>query len=320
MTLGVAVIGLGQIGLTSDLTLDPDDYVFSHSRAFHLHDAYELVAGVDKDENRRLEFERAYCTPSLDVVDGRLRALAPDVVVIAVPTHMHIQVLKDVLSNCNPRVVLCEKPLAYDLTEAREIVSMCERASCDLYVNYVRRADLAVQEIRRRIDDGDILTPVKGIAWYSKGLFNNGSHFIDLLRVWLGEIQSFQIVQKGRILNEDPEPDVLIDFAKGQVYFMAAKEENFSHYTIELVSPNGRLHYDRGGTCVTWQAAVVSNIEAGYTKLDANKQEIKTGMDRIQWHVAEQMINVLRGKPTTLCTGHNALSTMENLSEVRSAL
>ena len=32
--------------------------------------------------------------------------------------------------------------------------------------------------------------PIKGVCWYSKGLLNNGSHFINLLEFWLGDYVS----------------------------------------------------------------------------------------------------------------------------------
>lgn len=320
MTLKVVVIGLGQIGMTSDLDLGPAEHIYSHTRAFDEHPSFELVGGIDGDAQRRAQFERVYGKPAFEKIDSEIGALHPDVVAIAVPTSLHASVLRQVLLFCRPRAILCEKPLSYDLEEAREIVSLCKQFNCQLYVNYIRRSDLAVSEIKSRIERGDIEVPVKGIAWYSKGLFNNGSHFFDLLQYWLGDMRSFQVVQQGRTWSGDPEPDVLVHFEHGQIHFLAAKEENFSYYAIELVSASGRLRYDHGGEHVLLQQAVKSEISAGYTVLESGGRILQNGLSRIQWHVSEQLSIALSGASAAICTGDEALRTIEHLTSIKNAL
>src|SRR2546428_243397 len=78
---------------------------------------------------------------------------------------------------------------------------------------------------------GEIALPVKGVVWYSKGLFNNGSHFINLLQDWLGDVREVRVIESGRWWGGlDPEPDLLVSFAHGSVCVLAAREEHFSHY------------------------------------------------------------------------------------------
>ena len=93
----------------------------------------------------------------------------------------HSLTLKEVLAHSTPKLILCEKPLAYDLDEAGEMVEACESAGVKLFVNYMRRADPGAIEIKARIESGQIATPIKGVAWYSKGFLHNGSHFFNLL-------------------------------------------------------------------------------------------------------------------------------------------
>lgn len=320
MTLGSVVIGLGQIGMLSDLTFDPRHHVYTHARAFNEHPAFDLLAGVDEDAQRRKEFQEIYRRPAYDNVGDALKAHCPDTVAIAAPTPAHATVLREVLQTCRPRAILCEKPLSYDIIEAREMVALCEQAGSQLFINYVRRADPAVREIKRRLDSGQIATPLKGVVWYSKGLFNNGSHFFDLLQHWLGEMQSFQVVQRGRNWGEDPEPDLAVAFANGRIHFLAAREEDFSHYTVEMVSPSGRLRYDLGGERVLWQPAVASVSSPGYTVLDPVEQGIPNELSRIQWHVADQLAAAMHGRPAAICTGDEALRAIEHLTSIKNAL
>ena len=43
MTIGVLIIGLGQIGMASDLKLDDRQHVYTHARAFAKHPAFTLL-------------------------------------------------------------------------------------------------------------------------------------------------------------------------------------------------------------------------------------------------------------------------------------
>jgi predicted dehydrogenase len=320
MTLGVVVVGLGQIGMASDLALDPEVYVYTHARAFHQHPAFELLAGVDGSAQRRAEFTKAYGRPVYATVSEALREIDPAVVAIAVPTEAHAAVLQEVLALRKPSAIICEKPLSYNRDESVSIVASCAQAGSQLFVNYIRRADPAVREIKTRLDFGQIATPLKGVAWYSKGLFNNGSHFVDLLQYWLGELLSFKLVQKGRCWGADPEPDFLASFAGGQIHFLAAREEDYSHYTVEIISPSGRLRYDLGGSRVLWQPTVPSITSPGYTVLDPTEVEIPSDLEKIQLHVTNELAAALEGRPAAICTGTQALQTIEHLTRIKNAL
>lgn len=320
MSLRAIVIGLGQIGMGYDLKLPADSHVYTHARALSLHPAFELIAGVEGDAGRRAEFADAFKAEAYATIADVPADANPEIITIAVPTVAHASVVAEVLSRWKPKAILCEKPLAYSLDEARRIVDLCQQSGCQLYVNYMRLSDPGVLEIKRRLDAEEIRTPAKGVVWYSKGLFNNGSHFFGLLEYWLGDMLGFDVVAKGRVVGDDCEPDFVARFEKGTVHFLAAREEDFSHYTIELVSPSGRLRYEQGGERIVWQTAASSTSSAGYTVLQAEEQLIANDLGRYQWHVLEQMNRSLNKEAASICTGKSALRTLEHLTEIRNAL
>lgn len=307
MSWAAAIVGLGQIGLQSDLGLDEATHVYSHARAFASHPAFTLVAGVDCVVANRDMLEEHYSVPAFEQV-ADLAQLSPDVIAIAVPTTAHDAVLEQVLTHCRPRAILCEKPLSYELAASRNMVEVCQAAGVVLYVNYVRRADPAVTEVRQRLQDGSIAGPVKGVCWYSKGVHHNASHFVDLLQYWLGPVSGQQLLQPGRRLAQDGEPDFLLRFAGGEVVFLAAREEDFSHYTVELVARNGRLRYDLGGEKVWWQDAISAPNAPGYVVLDPQPAVLRSDLPRIQWHVATQLARALDGESSSLCSADQALA------------
>ena len=299
-----------------DLEHDPEIFVLTHARAFSMHPSFNLVGGVDVSSDRRTVFTDKYRKPSFEELGTALEALCPDVVVIAAPTNMHAQLVSATLDCQQVKAILCEKPLAHNVKEANGLVEACDMAGIALFVNYMRRVDAGVLEVKQMLRDGRISSPVKGVSWYSKGFFHNGSHFFNLLQYWLGSYQSTNIIQSGRIWDEhDPEPDVFVRFEKGDIVFLSAWEEAFSHYTIELLSPSGRLRYDQGGAEIIWRAIRSDPQMAGYRILSSG-ESIENNMDRIQWHVVDHLARFFNGESDALCTGKEAFETLRSMHHI----
>ena len=188
-------------------------------------------------------------------------------------------------------------------------------------MNFFRQAEPGVEEIRARLADGRIGSPLKGVVWYSKGMFNSGVHFLGLLQDLLGEVTAVNVINPGRLWRgSDPEPDVEIAFAAGQVVFLTAREENFFHNTVELVAPNGRLRYELGGALIFWQGVEENAWFEGYTQLSQSTETIPADFDRIQWHVTEQLAVALEGRAAQLCTGVEALQIQKTLDIIKEQL
>jgi predicted dehydrogenase len=310
------VIGLGQIGMGYDLKLDPDFHCSTLARAFSMHPDFELTGGVDSEFSRRKLFEAEYSRPSFSCIDIAIAETKPNIIVISVPTKSHFKVFLDVLKLSTPQVILCEKPLSYELNEAEEMIRIASDSGVILLTNYMRRCDPGVIQVRNRIVSKKITGPIKGVCWYSKGIFNNGSHFLNLLQYWMGEVQSFKVIKKGRVIaDNDPEPDVMVQFELGEVIFMAAQEENFSHYTVELIAQNGRLRYENG--IIKWQKTIPDYSHDGYIILSSKAETLKSDQLRLQWHVADQISSLLSNEDTSICSGEQGLSTLQILSQIR---
>lgn len=321
MTHRVLLIGLGSIGMGYDLDNPDPNCIYSHAKAFDIHDSFELVGGVDPNPTACMRFQDNYGTWAGTSLQSGLEAANPDVVIIASPTDYHSSILETTLKYSDPKAVLCEKPLSYSLAESQAMVANASHAGCSLYVNYLRRVEPGVNEIKRRIDCQKISSPLKGVLWYSKGLLHNGSHFSNLLEYWLGPVEDFKLLNSGRSLGKDDcEPDVLVSFHHGEVTFLAVRHEDFSHHEINLVGPNGCLRYEHGGSKILWQPVSQDPNFPDYTVLSQSGEIIFTDVSRLQWHVADQLSACLRGESSSLCTGAEAIRTLEALTEIRSSL
>lgn len=317
MSYSVVLIGLGSIGMGYDFSLPVHSHVYTHARAFSSHPGFALLGASDPDGEACKKFTAQYGLSAFIDVEALLEPQGADVVVIASPTRTHLENIRKTLALSKPRLILCEKPLAYEAEEALEIVRLCEEAGIALYVNYFRRADPALLEVKARLEDGRIAKPAKAIVWYSKGLMHNGSHFIDLLSFWLGQARGWQIISSGADRGaDDAEPDLQIVFEGGAAIFCAAREEDFSHYTVELLAPNGRLRYEESGK-VLWQEAAAHPQLENYRRLASQPEDIPHDLNRYQYNVAEEVKKALDGAANSLCSGASGAA---HVSLIRSIL
>jgi predicted dehydrogenase len=133
------VIGLGMIGR-------------HHARLLQSSDRVQFVGAVDPGGDRY----RAVHQPEL--VFGSVAELLArgtiDFAVVSVPTDLHLSVAQELAAAGVS--MLIEKPLAATADDARRIVAVCAGAGIQVAVGHVERFNPALQELRRRLLDGQI--------------------------------------------------------------------------------------------------------------------------------------------------------------------
>jgi predicted dehydrogenase len=216
-----------------------------------------------------------------------------DAVIIATPPHLHHSMTMTALGA--GKHVLCEKPMAKSVAEARDMVKMAERSKVVAMVNHEFRFLPARAYAKELIDSGYIGEPYSTSMSFYRSSLNDprgvpfswlmeedkaggmlgaiGSHHIDTLRWWLGEIRAATgalatMVKKRRagdstqMLTVDADDNfaVVLQFANGSIgsihYSATAVHEpadlivvSGSEGTIVL-SSDGRLQAGRRGELV----------------------------------------------------------------------
>ncbi|HEV2107177.1 MAG TPA: Gfo/Idh/MocA family oxidoreductase [Thermomicrobiales bacterium] len=139
---------------------------------------------------------------------GLVRDGDVDAVIVAAPPHLHHQMTLAALDA--GKHVLCEKPMARNTAESRDMVKMAAGAGLIAMVNHEFRYVPVRQRIRELIDEGYIGAPQaatltvfrssladpqgRAFGWLMEqekagGMLGaTGSHHIDALRWWFGEI------------------------------------------------------------------------------------------------------------------------------------
>ncbi|MGP9539031.1 Gfo/Idh/MocA family protein [Brachybacterium sp. AOP43-C2-M15] len=136
-TLRAGLIGLGMMGR-------------HHARNLRSLEGVELVAVADAQGDPH------GAAPGLEVLPDAASLIAAgiDYAVVAVPTQFHRDVA---LALAEAGIhTLVEKPLAFDIAEAEEITDAYERAGLIGAVGYIERYNPALQEMRRRIAEGQL--------------------------------------------------------------------------------------------------------------------------------------------------------------------
>lgn len=144
-----------------------------------------------------------------------------DAVLIVTPNDTHSRISVD--SSAAGVHVFCEKPMALTLEDCDAMIDAAEAAGKYLMVGYVRRFQQAYQEMKRRVEEGEVgeltmahavrlgLGPPGGSeGWQFKqarygGLFSMYSHELDQLAWLAGEVRSVQAMMR---FGEDPENDI----------------------------------------------------------------------------------------------------------------
>lgn len=252
MPYRAAVIGLGNIGMGYDYNAPIADCnqhnVLTHAQAFASNTGYDLVAGVDPDANKRERFKRKFHKMAYATIDDMCKAEeAPiDVYALAVPTHLHNTFLMQTLA-LNPKGIICEKPFVTDSTAAQDIYRRAKAQNCPVLVNYFRRYLPQMDNIRATIQSSGLGACEKGTVYYSRGMWNNAGHFLDLISRLLGPL-SHPILMNAQIMDgggndQDWNADFSLQASGATLYFIATQSTHFSYMDLTLQFEKGRLHY-----------------------------------------------------------------------------
>ncbi len=323
MKIKSVVVGLGKIGLEYDKNNFSDTYNFyTHSKVLHYEDRFDLLAGVDIDKKKRDLFHQQTGNESFDsILSLKSKYKEIDLFVISTPTNIHLQVIKEILNNYKPLIILCEKPLSHSFTETKKILSLFKNIDTELFINFPRRVETSINQIKNELNKA---TKIKGTVWYSNGLINNGVHFIDLMIYFFGEIRKIDLTKMNHInnnLNIDFDVDFNIEFNKGNIFFLSWDEKLYSNYKIEILTENKRFIIDKNGFETSF-----SNVEndlrySGYKCLSSNEKKIKNNLNLALKLVYDDILRFLdKSKNSSILNNQKMIydvhNTISKLNEI----
>ena len=153
-----------------------------------------------------------------------LFAAKPDGVIICTENQRHRPLVE--MAASRGIHVLCEKPLATTLEDARAIVDACEKAGVLLMTAFPMRYSAPLLEIKARLDQGDFgdiycfnatnqgELPTKHRAWFvdpelagGGAIMDHTVHLVDMMRWFIGSEVQTMYARSNKIFHAD-EVDV----------------------------------------------------------------------------------------------------------------
>ena len=309
---------MGQIGQGYDYDLSYEKYILTHCQAIQAHPNLELVAGIDISHENRKKFKKKFNVPSFVEISDLTCIEDVDLVVVATPTEAHLGIVKKIVSILSPKLILIEKPLSILFEEAQEIIRIGKEKRVPIAVNYIREYEPIHRELFEKIKNNELGNPLKVVCWYSKGIINNGSHFVQLLSNFMGSVLDINIINDGRKWNEvDPEPVLEIIYQNGRTYFIPVEEENYSLFEMEVVGSKGKIKYYNGGSHYDLWHVNTDPVFKNYKKLEAEPITSKTDLNKYQYYVYNNIAEYFEGNSNLYCDGKSALKTAQILDQIQ---
>ena len=307
--ISTILIGLGNIGQLYDYDLPSGEFKLTHGQALTEDSRFNLVAGIDIDPCLRKKFENKFDKPTFSKLVELNNLYNPELVIIATPAETHEEVILEVLEYIRPQAILCEKPLSYEIEKSERIVKECSELGVSLYVNFIRRTDPAVAQLKSIINQSKTCNAFSGVCWYSSGLYNTCSHFVDLFQFLFGQPTSWTVRKKLKqnVLPFDFQMDFNLSFSDGDIEFKSVPNENLFYNRFELILPSVVAIYQQNGD------VSLSPIEKNMTKLNRNIVSDNAvlcpgNMKIYQENIYNAVFDAMNGRKNWLSTGFDALS------------
>ena len=272
--LRALIVGCGNIAGGYDAARPPEAPPLTHAGAYRASGLFEIAACVEPDEEcRRAFMERWAVKDGFADLDSALAARSYDVVSICTPTARHSVDLRDVLG-AHPKAVFCEKPVTADIAETGALVAAYEEAGVGLAVNYTRRWDPAVAALREKLANRE-WGRIRSVAgFYTKGVFNNGSHLIDLIQLLLGDLR---VIAAGApicdFVQNDPTIPALLATEDGiTIQLSCGHASDFALLELYFVLERGMISMEESGFAWRERPAEASPIFPGYKILGAGSR------------------------------------------------
>lgn len=165
--------------------------------------------------------ERVYDTWQEMLCDQQI-----DVVDIAYPPHLQLGIVKEACKYPHIKGILCQKPIAMSLEDAKEIVRLCKQAGKKVAVNSNMRYDQSMRALKYAIDSGylgDIVlatVEMRAIPHWQEFLkaydkleiFGMGIHHIDIFRYLFGDPQKITCVCRTDPRSNFPHSDGITQY------------------------------------------------------------------------------------------------------------
>ena len=179
----------------------------------------ELIGVADEDAARGQQFAQAFATHFYPSYEALIET-RPDGVIICTENNRHRPLVE--MAASRGVNVLCEKPIATTLADARLELEACEKGGVLFMTAFPMRFSPPLLEVKARLDAGDLGAvycfnatnqgelPTKHRAWFvdpelagGGAIMDHTVHLVDIMRWYLGDEVRQVYAQSNHIFHAD---------------------------------------------------------------------------------------------------------------------
>ncbi len=202
----ISLIGCGRIGflLENDRLRNKPCTHFGGASSIGM----KITSACDLNIDRLNEFGKTSGIPGESLFTDYkklLRNKKPQMAIITTWTDTHAEIALESIKN-GAKILILEKPASSSLPLIKQIITEADKTGCRIIVNHERRFDGRYNKVREMINDGvigeiksvnaRILTgSYRGKSHIEEGggpLLHDGTHLVDIIRFFFGEIVTVQ--------------------------------------------------------------------------------------------------------------------------------
>jgi len=282
----------------------------SHMAAILANANFKLVAACDTDKKKISQWRsdwRMKC-PTYSSVSKMLSSTYCDVIVLAAPADIQSRLLKLIIQK-KPKIIFCEKPFCFREGDARSIQILAKKNRVPIVINYQRRFDDKIRKLKNYI--GHQKTPFHITVTYYKGLYNYGSHLIDLLVFLFGKIVMVcsEPVGPWQDRRKDPSVSAVLFFTSGfKANFIGIDKVNYELCEVEIFFQNQKYLIEMGGYAIRKQTARKSLYFKDYVNLKKSEPLLLKGPINGLTNAYKEISRYIRtGKSAISCVADDAI-------------
>jgi predicted dehydrogenase len=309
----VAIVGLGRVGSQNDV----HDYgvPLSHVGAALTTPGIVPVALIDSNPDARNAAQELWGAQLRAPILSEIQELTPgsaDIIVLATPTALRTDHIAAALTR-HPRLLLIEKPFTRDVATATELMQRAADEGVTIRVNFQRRFDPGFRRWRTYVTE----TPRHITMRYGKGLWNYGSHLVDFLIEWFGEIRAVQALSVMKTGADDPNISFLVHMKGGFDALIVGLDVDYDQFEIDIYLKDRRIDLASGGVVKQLYISGEDSYYRGYRRLQNEPVEkeisIVGGFAEIY---AAMRAHLSEGQDLPGCDGQAAVAGVAVLSAV----
>lgn len=320
------IAGMGILGMHDEEQIGKEKVQASHAGGYAATDEIELVAVADVDEEKLNTFGEAWDLPPESryvVHEAMLEVEDLDVVSVCTPTFLHHQHVTDAAqSDADPDVIWCEKPIASSVTDANEMIEICEETDTELLINHSFRFTDQIQQLRDLVQDG-LIGDVKSIsAQFRRELLRNSTHLLDTLVYfmdaraetvsgYLNEENDAVDALEGQAVDDSGGGGIVVmdDGTFATIDCTVARE--ISSMTINLIGTDGKLYINNDDAeWRYWDLEDGEHVEKPLPGIEGDwtwEEDYQNAFPNAARHVTD----LLEGRAENHSTGEEARRSLE---------